>query len=144
MKHLTAVLAVVLLLGAAGCAELFGTKYDGTWLFMLGLDPGVSGACAGDDDDDWTITGSDGQLVDIYTTANPFVIVFFQLLITRLFGKLKPATFLIGARAFLPLLDHAAEDHQHVRFGHTGFIRIRSALCNLTVLDRGVDQPKGR
>ena len=28
--------------------------------------------------------------VDIYTMANPFVIVFFQLLIIRLFGKLKP------------------------------------------------------
>jgi dipeptide/tripeptide permease len=28
--------------------------------------------------------------VDIYTMANPFVIVFFQLLITRLFGKLLP------------------------------------------------------
>jgi dipeptide/tripeptide permease len=28
--------------------------------------------------------------VDIYTMANPFVIVFFQLLITRLFGKMKP------------------------------------------------------
>jgi POT family proton-dependent oligopeptide transporter len=28
--------------------------------------------------------------VDIYTMANPFVIVFFQLLITRMFGKMKP------------------------------------------------------
>jgi len=28
--------------------------------------------------------------VDIYTMANPFVIVAFQLLITRLFGKMKP------------------------------------------------------
>jgi POT family proton-dependent oligopeptide transporter len=33
--------------------------------------------------------------VDIYTTANPFVIVFFQLLITRLFGKLKPVRSII-------------------------------------------------
>jgi dipeptide/tripeptide permease len=28
--------------------------------------------------------------VDIYTMANPFVIVFFQLLITKRFGKMKP------------------------------------------------------
>lgn len=28
--------------------------------------------------------------VDIYTMANPFVIVFFQLLIIKLFGKIKP------------------------------------------------------
>lgn len=28
--------------------------------------------------------------VDIYTMANPFTIVFFQLLITRIFGKMKP------------------------------------------------------
>jgi len=28
--------------------------------------------------------------VDIYTMANPFVIVFFQLAVTRLFGKMKP------------------------------------------------------
>ncbi|HQP39051.1 MAG TPA: MFS transporter [Polyangiaceae bacterium] len=28
--------------------------------------------------------------VDIYTMANPFVIVFFQLLVTKLFGKMKP------------------------------------------------------
>lgn len=28
--------------------------------------------------------------MDIYTMANPFTIVFFQLLVTRLFGKMKP------------------------------------------------------
>lgn len=33
--------------------------------------------------------------VDLITMANPFVIVFFQLLITRLFGKLKPITSII-------------------------------------------------
>jgi proton-dependent oligopeptide transporter, POT family len=33
--------------------------------------------------------------VDIYTMANPFVIVFFQLLIIRLFGKLKPIKSII-------------------------------------------------
>lgn len=33
--------------------------------------------------------------VDIYTTANPFVIVFFQLAITRLFGKLRPIRSII-------------------------------------------------
>ncbi|MDY0001985.1 MAG: MFS transporter [Polyangia bacterium] len=35
--------------------------------------------------------------VDLYTMANPFVIVFFQLLITRLFGKMKPiASMVVG------------------------------------------------
>ncbi len=33
--------------------------------------------------------------VDLYTMANPFVIVFFQLLITRYFGKLKPIKSII-------------------------------------------------
>lgn len=28
--------------------------------------------------------------IDLYTMANPFVIVFFQLAVTRLFGKMKP------------------------------------------------------
>ncbi|MBN1448831.1 MAG: MFS transporter [Bacteroidetes bacterium] len=33
--------------------------------------------------------------VDIYTMANPFTIVFFQLLITKLFGKMKPISSII-------------------------------------------------
>jgi dipeptide/tripeptide permease len=33
--------------------------------------------------------------VDLYTMANPFVIVFFQLLVTRLFGKMKPIRSII-------------------------------------------------
>lgn len=33
--------------------------------------------------------------VDIVTMANPFVIVFFQLLITKLFGKMKPINSII-------------------------------------------------
>ncbi|MBE0644672.1 MAG: MFS transporter [Bacteroidetes bacterium] len=33
--------------------------------------------------------------VDIYTMANPFTIVFFQLLITKLFGKMKPIRSII-------------------------------------------------
>ncbi len=33
--------------------------------------------------------------VDIITMANPFVIVFFQLLITKMFGKLKPINSII-------------------------------------------------
>lgn len=36
--------------------------------------------------------------VDIYTMANPFVIVFFQLLVIKLFGKLKPViSIVVGA-----------------------------------------------
>lgn len=33
--------------------------------------------------------------VDVITMANPFVIVFFQLLITKMFGKLKPIVSII-------------------------------------------------
>jgi POT family proton-dependent oligopeptide transporter len=33
--------------------------------------------------------------VDIYTMANPFTIVFFQLLVTRLFGKMKPIVSIV-------------------------------------------------
>ncbi len=33
--------------------------------------------------------------VDIYTMANPFTIVFFQLLITKIFGKMKPIRSII-------------------------------------------------
>jgi len=33
--------------------------------------------------------------VDIYTMANPFVIVFFQLLITKFYGKMKPIKSII-------------------------------------------------
>lgn len=33
--------------------------------------------------------------VDLYTMANPFVIVFFQLLITKLFGRMKPIRSII-------------------------------------------------
>ncbi|MDT8324949.1 MAG: MFS transporter [Bacteroidota bacterium] len=33
--------------------------------------------------------------VDIYTMANPFTIVFFQLLITKVFGKMKPINSII-------------------------------------------------
>ena len=36
-----------------------------------------------------------GPPVDIYTMANPFVIVFFQLLITKIFGKMKPIRSII-------------------------------------------------
>lgn len=33
--------------------------------------------------------------VDLYTMANPFVIVFFQLLVTRIFGKMRPIRSII-------------------------------------------------
>ena len=33
--------------------------------------------------------------VDIYTMANPFTIVFFQLAVTKLFGKLKPIVSIV-------------------------------------------------
>jgi len=36
-----------------------------------------------------------GPAMDLYTAANPFVIVCFQLLVTRYFGKLKPVRSMI-------------------------------------------------
>jgi dipeptide/tripeptide permease len=33
--------------------------------------------------------------VDLYTMANPFVIVFFQLLVTRIFGRMRPIRSII-------------------------------------------------
>lgn len=48
--------------------------------------------------------------VDIYTMANPFTIVFFQLAITKLFGKLKPivsiviGTVIIGGSMIINLI----------------------------------------
>ena len=42
--------------------------------------------------------------VDLYTMANPFVIVFFQLLITRLFGKMKPIRSMIVGIVIISLL----------------------------------------
>lgn len=48
--------------------------------------------------------------VDIYTMANPFTIVFFQLAITKMFGKIKPivsiviGTLLIGASMIINLI----------------------------------------
>ena len=39
--------------------------------------------------------------VDIYTMANPFVIVFFQLLITKLFGKMKPIRSIVAGTVII-------------------------------------------
>jgi len=41
--------------------------------------------------------------VDLYTMANPFVIVFFQLLITRLFGKMRPIRSMIVGTVIIAL-----------------------------------------
>jgi len=41
--------------------------------------------------------------VDIYTAANPFVIVFFQLLIIKLFGKMKPVRSIIAGNIIVGL-----------------------------------------
>ncbi len=39
-----------------------------------------------------------GPAMDLYTAANPFVIVCFQLLVTRLFGKMRPVrSMIVGA-----------------------------------------------
>jgi dipeptide/tripeptide permease len=41
--------------------------------------------------------------MDLYTAANPFVIVAFQLLITRLFGKLKPIRSMVVGSVIIGL-----------------------------------------
>jgi dipeptide/tripeptide permease len=41
--------------------------------------------------------------VDIYTMANPFVIVFFQLLITKLFGKMKPIRSIVAGTVIISI-----------------------------------------
>ena len=41
--------------------------------------------------------------VDIYTMANPLTIVFFQLLVTRLFGKLKPIVSIVIGTVIISL-----------------------------------------
>jgi hypothetical protein len=58
-----------------------------------------------------------------------------------LLGQFQPTTFLVGARAFLALLDHLAQDRQHAGIVDT----IGAALAtqgNVLVLDRGIDQPE--
>ncbi len=41
--------------------------------------------------------------VDIYTMANPFTIVFFQLAITKMFGKLKPIVSIVIGTVIISL-----------------------------------------
>ncbi len=41
--------------------------------------------------------------MDIYTMANPFTIVFFQLLITRIFGKMKPIKSIVIGTVIISL-----------------------------------------
>lgn len=41
--------------------------------------------------------------VDIYTMANPLVIVFFQLLITKLFGKMRPISSIVVGTVIIAL-----------------------------------------
>jgi proton-dependent oligopeptide transporter, POT family len=62
--------------------------------------------------------------VDIYTMANPFVIVFFQLLITRMFGKMKPiksiivGIVIIGASMLINIIPiYSRRQRAHGRVG---------------------------
>jgi dipeptide/tripeptide permease len=75
--------------------------------------------------------------VDIYTAANPLVIVAFQLIVTRFFGKMKPirsivvGTTLVGLSMLVNLLPiYLAGD---VRAGVGDWIPIGSLVAVMTV-----------
>ena len=56
-----------------------GNPYDGTWLFMLDMaSEQYSGTCAAGMNDDWTVTGTSHQIVDIYTYGGDGISVLFQ------------------------------------------------------------------
>ncbi len=76
--------------------------------------------------------------IDIITMANPFVIVFFQLLITKKFGKLKPirsivvGTVIIGLSMLVNLYPvFSAQGGRELIFGN--LIPLGSAFIMLTV-----------
>lgn len=50
-----------------------------------------------------TRTVDAGAPIDLITMANPFVIVFFQLLVTRIFGKLKPIRSIVVGTVIIGL-----------------------------------------
>jgi len=59
----------------AGCSN----PYDGTWLFMLDMgSEEYSGACAAGQNDDWQVSGTSHQLVDIYTYGDDGISVLFE------------------------------------------------------------------
>ena len=57
-------------------------------------------------------------------------------------GQIKAPPLFVGARAFLALLGHLAQNRQDLAIGHAFVIAI-AARINITVFDRGIDQPKG-
>ena len=75
--------------------------------------------------------------VDIYTMANPFTIVFFQLLITKLFGKMKPiksiivGIIIIGASMLINIIPIYFADN--VRVEVLDLLPIGALFITLTV-----------
>jgi dipeptide/tripeptide permease len=75
--------------------------------------------------------------VDLYTMANPFVIVFFQLLITKLFGKMRPirsiivGTIIIALSMIIKLIPIFFADNVRVAF--MGWLPVGSVMIILTV-----------
>lgn len=70
-------LIIVALAGfwVVGCSN----PYDGTWLFMIDMaSEQYSGSCADTMTDDWSVTGTSHQLVDIYTYGGDGISVLFQ------------------------------------------------------------------
>lgn len=76
--------------------------------------------------------------VDLITMANPFVIVFFQLLITRMFGRLKPiksiviGTIIIGLSMVINILPIFAAGGIR-SMGLTKLLPLGSVFITLTV-----------
>lgn len=61
----------------AGC--LLQSPFDGTWLFHVEYQPSkVSGTCEATWDSTVTWAGTDDMFVDIYTTTDDEVVVFFE------------------------------------------------------------------
>lgn len=75
--------------------------------------------------------------VDLYTMANPLVIVFFQLLITKHFGKMRPirsmivGIVIIALAMIVNLIPILAADN--VRAAFLGWLPIGSVMIILTV-----------
>ena len=74
MRLLMALGALVAMALLTSCTTM-PTKFDGTWLFMIDLEVDVSGDCT---EDDWDVTGTSNQIVDIYSSTDGGLVVMFE------------------------------------------------------------------
>ncbi len=91
MRILAFTIGAAMLLATTGCAEVFGTRFDGTWLLALDMDYETSAGC----DDAWGYTGISNQMVDVYTGADDSIVVMFEQLLQGTFtGSTYEASWL--------------------------------------------------